>query len=756
MQLYKRVIILFFQALLVMPGLLSCTKENLVDDGGSMTVRPGNNYVYFKIETSDNVVSRADSDDLKEDQGGSHDSGDLVNGNDSEHRIGILGNYGLFFDSEDKLMAVAELELAREDDPVGDPEDGEQHVREFVYGTKIYIEEESDLPASCLVVLNGQLVKEKLEQSIGKNIGTVLDLTWAEEDPYSIGKNDSDYFTMTSSIYAEGSKIKSAVTISPDMIQEEGQFDEKKVIIVHVERMLAKFDFRIERNTDLQPEGESDRIYQPSTEPDIVLFDGFHIDGSPKYTAKRWRIELTGWALNALETESYLFKKVSTAGYGTYWRWNDPANFRTYWGEDVTYDDTRYPWQYRSAGYEPAENIPYYSATGADADGMTTLKNCSFEDLDLDVKSDDASAAHFNRTLYAPESTFKAESVRGKHDNRDEMLAATHLLLGARMQLEMDRNSGDYAAHDIFRERSGFFYQNERDLFAVQIHAFNQLLNSQKSMDYVYYAWDKKISAEDKIYDLRYDTRTNAEGKTEYVYNKGELRPIVNGDRLAAKPSQIETSEGRYNGVYDFHLYWIPEGADAATDRWKLLDDAFFETECRDMAEFRSLFGSLALGEIPHGDGKRLPWPVSGRLVICNSAFVPIDVYTRDLVVAGQPNRREYLRPASDNDVKSLLYEWLGATDHFNGGRMYYACGIEQDAGNYEMEDGSVVSRTGRYGTVRNNWYQFNLKSISGVGVPVDDPGQEIVPDRAGPNDQINVTVSILDWHYETTTTPVV
>lgn len=718
MRLY-RVIKFFSQALLCMLVFASCTWERMETDCGTGK-KFSRGIIYFRIANADGAFTRA--------------NGDLENGSNAEHVIGTTGNYALFFDASDNLSTISPLVLPTMNDAVDD-----NHQREVIYGSRIETEDNLSLPKSCLLILNGERLYEQLVPMIGKSLTDILRLSiWRDSDPYRIGWNDDGYFTMTNAVYQDGAKVVTAVSISPNMVQDEGTFNPEKVLIIHVERMLSKFDLSIERNPFLQPEGEPDEIYQPSKDPDIVLFDDFHVDGSPKYTAKRWRIEVSGWGLNALETSSNLFKKISENG-SYFSGWNDPANYRTYWAEDLTYDASKYPWQYRDVGYESAANIPFYSAEGVDEEGMTRLKNYSFNDLGLNRKDDDEERAnHFGRTIYAPESTFDAASVRGKHDDRDEMLAATHLILGAQLQIEQERNSGNYKAVDIFRERSGFFYLTERDVFAVQMHAMNQLLSSQKSMDYVYYTWDKGLASGDKTYDLEYVSN---------VYRKTE-RPIKNGDKLASKPAEISTSETYYNKNYNFGVYWIDDKGD-----YTLLDDAFFANECKDQASFEQRFGSLALGELPGGDGQRLPWPVKGKIVICNENHVAIDIYTQDFERAGQPTRRERLRAANANDVKSLLYEWIGATDHFNGGRMYYACGIDHVPGVTTDGDNHEFA-TGSYGIVRNNWYQFKLMSISGVGVPVDDPEQPIVPDRAGPNDQINAMVSILDWHTESTVTP--
>ena len=741
MRLYNRVIKYISQAVLCMLVFSSCVGDRLEAE----SVRDkkfSRGVIYFRIMAADGAFSRA--------------SGDLENGSEAEHIIGTTGNYALFFDKNGNLSTISPLVLPTMNDPVDD-----QHQREVIYGSRVETEDELDLPESCLLILNGERIYDQLMPMIGRSLDDILgELVWTENDPHRIGWNDEGYFTMTNAVYLDGESVVTAVRISPDMVQGEGTFDPQKVLIIHVERMLSKFNFRIEEGHPDSMSGFPVEFFQPSTTPDIVLFDKFETgedgDTAPHYTATRWCIEITGWGINALENSSYLFKKNSLtyrdADEASDWTsWNDKANYRSYWAEDLTYENPKYPWQYRDVGYESAENIPFYSATGADADGVTKLKNYSFEDLDLYKKEEPViQETHFNRSVYVPESTFNAYIVktpfndktkRSNHDNRDEMLAASHLLVGGELQLETGDASTSFAPLDVYRDRSGFFYLTERECFAVLVHAFNQLLTSQKTMDFTYYKWNKTIEDFNSIENFVTTT-------------------AANGDKITSKPSNINDSENAKD--YDYQLYWSSNGSDFV----KLSGITIAEMTDE---EFALQFGGMAIGELPGGDGQRLPWPEKGLLAILNSNTSKslddrkLDIYERDIQVAlTETIFGDYLRKVNENDIKSLLYEWVGAVDHFKDGKMYYACGIEHFPDRVVMngdkpkidEENRKESLTGRFGAVRNNWYQFSLKAISGLGVPVDDVNQPIVPDRASPNDQVNVTVTILDWHNEESTTP--
>ena len=59
--------------------------------------------------------------------------------------------------------------------------------------------------------------------------------------------------------------------------------------------------------------------------------------------------------------------------------------------------------------------------------------------------------------------------------------------------------------------------------------------------------------------------------------------------------------------------------------------------------------------------------------------------------------------------------------------------------------DGNNINWLGRYGVLRNNWYELEVNSVSGPGYPDITKVNPTYPDDV--NDQyINVEVKILDW----------
>ena len=726
MQSFQRITKLFFSAWLPLLVFASCAKDRWGDgSNGTGQDTSRNNYVvFFDIRTLDNAATRASSSDIEE-----AGNGDLVYGSENEHAIG-RGNYAFFFDKSDILMTISDIYLDNEQHNTDDSEEVKNNdgsIKENIearYEARFEVDREN-LPHSCLLLLNGLRFQDELEAirdaiesgSRRYKIDDILALM-DNENPLWIGRDgdDHEYFTMTNSVYEKNGTLQAVTLIPESFIQNTKTYDPKKVLTVYVERMVAKFSFSIDDHNTADP-----TIFQPSTNPDIIMFDGFNDNGSPIYSAKKWCIKVTGWNINALEGNSYLFKQIPSSVHFS--GWNDETNYRSYWAKDNTYDDENYPWQYRSGGYN--RQIPYYAPESPAV--ITRLNNYSYSDLELGAADD----KHFTRPLYRPESTFDPDAVAEKHDDRDELLCASHLIVGAelRIKTESDNDSGinsgvenftNYEAVDLFRDRNGLHYLYERDCFMALIHAFNQLLTSQKTMNFVYYDWNGKG------------------GDGNGTVTRTIKTTVVNG---VSGESDSQTPL--------YQIYW-----DQGTGEYIPLNDEFFDSEkgtCKNAEDFKKLFGGLVIAEIPRGDGQRLPWPEKGKLSIRTSDGNPVCIYELDDVMAGfETVLGEKLRNVEDdeNDMKSLLYEWLGEIDHFNDGRMYYAHGIE----NPPFTDGQKSI----FGTVRNNWYQFKLKDIASLGVPVDDPKQPIVPDYANTHDKLNVTIYILDWHTESTTTPVV
>lgn len=713
MQSYRYHITAYLQVLLALFLFASCIGDKFWDEmEASRNATDKNNAYYLALE----IKSDANSSLTRAD-------GDIVDGNEYEHKVGDKGNIIIFFDKDEKLFGIYDLTMSKylyEIDEEGDDDDDTKEAS-YTYITKFFAPEKA--PSSCLVVLNGSKIEAQLKGKYGAQkansnveLDGILKEVWAEKNPLTNLGFENGLFTMTNSVYAKKGNVMAAQEITPH-IAKTPKDAKNNALKIYVERMVAKFSFGLKDNKN---------IFQPSEYADMIFFDNFNKEdnNSPQYTAKKWRIEVTGWNINALETTSHLFKNIRDIEYFTDWQWNDSTKHRSYWSEDPHYDyqynsngekttnPWDYPWQYRkSIDYA----LNYYEDFENKAENL--LKNYSFNQLNLGKPEVGDFIPNFEETIYRPENTYseaavaKSENYRGL-DSRDELLAGTHLLVGAELQIQNDEDEDEYTPLDFYRDRTGLCYFTERACVSALVHSFNQTLKSQSSMIYTCYDWDKG----------------------------GEI-PETNGNKWVAKPS------GNTYNIY----YRENQNAE-----WtQLTGPGIFSGE-----QLNNWSGDMMpIATVQNGDGKRLPWIVDwidkGLLTICTQDGNPLKIYTQDRVevsIDADGKRNEkiipgvYDREADKNDIKSLLYEWLGAIEHFYNGKMYYAHGIDNpDESNKNPK---------RYGVVRNNWYRLNLTDVKSIGIPIDDVTQPIVPGSVDLKDMLNVSVWILDWHHVEATAP--
>ena len=713
---------LFLPALLAILALGACNKDKFGDgalDADKSASRKNNYVVYFDIRTNDDAVTRASYSDM-EDAG----SGDLVYGSEDEHAIG-RGNFAFFFKEDNQLIAISNIYLdshLHNTDDEGQVKDENGNLKDNIearYAAKMELDSEN-LPNSCLLLLNALHLEDKLKDitdkmSVENNPATftltdilaLVDEVGKNENPFLIGRDGegNKYFTMSNAVYVKDNKLQTAVPIPDGFIQQTPVPDPKKALTVYVERMVAKFTFEIEsKEVDNSPK----RLYQIVDANPFYLFDSIDDEGSLTSIAIPWRIRLTNWGINALETKNYVFKNIDIQGSNYPSGWSDPSNFRTYWSIDNTrYTEDRYPWQYRNIldrTYNKGLDtdypyFDYYMRLHENTDDQNMLRNYSYDDFDKLSLGEG-----FNRVVYVPENTYDYLSDKTdfskRLDEREHVLAGSHLLVGAVLETDFGKKYSEgksgYLSNDLFRDRSGIYYMSESDCFKSLVHSFNQFLSSQSAMEFTYYNW-------------------NGQGKN-----------VLNGERYAIRPTNEDKS-------VRYYLYYDESPITYGDSRLDPNSEKYANYE-------------LEIATIINGDGKRLPWPVvieNGRKKEISLSIKTAEGVALTEVYTPRKNEADiWKEPIKDlivdeNVIKSLLFEWLGAIDHFSDGKMYYSAKVSNPASG---EDSF-------FGTIRNSWYRFVLKDVTKIGAPIDDPLQPIIPLDVKTNDQINVKIEVLGWH---------
>lgn len=153
----------------------------------------------------------------------------------------------------------------------------------------------------------------------------------------------------------------------------------------------------------------------------------------------------------------------------------------------------------------------------------------------------------------------------------------------------------------------------------------------------------------------------------------------------------------------------------------------------------------------------------TGLLETMEKLFSPeIDIELKTGVINGgiynSTNLNDLVQKVTDGSQGNLsqteietIWNKLGEIRYYkNGDNYYYTTLIRHfdDTEGVSYTTGTDKTYTekhlGRYGVVRNNWYELTIKSISGPGEPgIDNPGGGQDDDNEG---YINCTINVLSW----------
>ena len=785
-------------ALMVSGMLTSCIFDDFVD--ADFSEAEGKTlYLSINVKSdSDIALTRADNEPKVPDANG------MLDGDWPEHLT--TDHIAIFFNENEakepgSLYAITTLGLPATHEDFNDDKPNQKEAN-YIAVFRVTEEDkkrienkEIDLPKYCLVILNSsneikkQLEKYKNDPKADYN--TIVKEIWESNDePEEIGFNGKR-FTMTNSVYVKDGKVHAAQKFSLDKFFDTPDEAKKQpAVTIYVERMVAKFTFGINSNNPMTRSATDDgnddsNIMWPQNSDKeaaapLVFFDKINNDNAMPdetntlYKALPWRVNITGWGINAQEKDSYIFKNIKADGdyFGnSIDDWNAEGYFRSYWSEDPHYDKDEkgitwtYPLQYRKAlDNKELDNYTQNEEDAGDKEKKNKLKNYCYNDF---IKNG------IGKEIYAPENTYDPDLYKkGQNaylDDRTGVLAGTHLLVCAEVQIKKGDDEKYEAPKDLYRDRQGIYYESKEQFFRMFVHSINSLLKSQRTMDFVLYDWEKgghiEVDYTEKILD-----------------DDGEEIEVPNETHeLTAKPKNLSETQ-------EYQLYYYDPNNEELKKLGLMDEDGYMEMTGATIDglikedQFDKII-NLSSAMIENGDGKILPWFDNDKLVICTTKdHTKLDIYTRDEVVpfykrdkdgkliidekTGKPIQLGYESKDGtdvtesvlndyDNCIKSLLYEWFGPIDHFDHGRMYYATPISHKGGSMKQYD-AEKEEMGDYGVVRNCWYDFTLTGINRIGTPVDNPDEPIVPGLVDIKDVINTKVEfeIIRWHEENTTAP--
>lgn len=751
----------------------SCVDESLRMDN-PVTPPEGDTpfYVKLRLKTSDETFTRASDDDWTDDSPGSG----FQDGDHTEHAISKnAGNIAIFFDKEDKYISWAKLysvnevnEKEKEKDDEGNEFTPNTPEPEATYSCRFNGFADRQ-PAKVMVIVNldpSSDAYKNITNFPGWDIKDVMKNVWEvkshvtykssmdkpdyhNSSPYTIGyfvDGNTTYFTMTNSTYVTGvtgttttnAKIHCAQEIDESnffmgekVVEEEipgGNGDETPEqiaemtedlapVMVYLERMVAKFE--------MLPFNFDPDSYMPITAQalDVCTWE----NGELKYTEQKWALQILGWGLNGLESESYLFKNVPDPEASTdtdwlehlEWNSNSEYNKRSYWAIDPHYEKSQglYPWQFDFARdtYDP-EHRSYYeyfhSYDNLDLDGgmdefslfyFPFMDFCPFYLNDETKKKTDFPGINYsyklsdnNPILYTPENTFRPGiTVDRSRGSRAYELAGTHLLVCARLLIDPQYGS-NYRPHEghIYRNRVGVTYLDEVSMFEDFMNAINWKLEGQTYMYYRYYPWDY-----DEASDLHQrQVGDNPDGYGEAIRAKvGGKYTLYYKDPEAKTDTYVELTADILYKLDKDSRYRLWRDADAINADGKIIPWIMYQGKAQDIlvlekehsikdendVVIKTIYtpSKIDAEEVENNsdikgsystlteylDAIRLSFQYSVKSATGDETWVDFKKYSDEHPGASTRDK---------NDIQSLFYEIWGVADDYNHGLMYYAVPI--------------------------------------------------------------------------------
>lgn len=440
------------------------------------------------------------------------------------------------------------------------------------------------------------------------------------------------------------------------------------------------------------------------------------------YKSNQWKVNITGWDINALESKENLFKNLEagkdyspSSGEDNSWFFNSDYPYRTLWAEDLNYDTGNYPVQRRkviknfyllkhndTGEIEEKEEIDNVKA-------HETMKSPSLSYLNFEQLS------NRKTRVYVPENTFSRQLMidqittrpldKGSYayDQRLYLKTGSHLIVTAQLLINGISSSYSYACN-VFDE-NGLSLDSSGDPSA-SIYYMNDIYWTEKAY--------KEYVAEYLAYFMQTDKNQSEEDlKKTFGRNDGIFYVW---DESAKEMVPAHGTDFKFDTAYvkggDNYVLLLPDDKPIYTLN---LDE-------KEAAENPSESGE----EDTNNDSEEDPGMKSDT-----NFEVP-----------------SYYHEISLNNYKNLFYahpELMAAC--YTAGMMYYVEGSKHnlDSSNFKTNNLPNVS-TGDYGTVRNNWYSFSVDAITKPGVAVHTPEQPIVPNVSDKR-AIATSIQVLPWH---------
>lgn len=656
------------------------------------------------------------------------DENGFVYGDD--HRIDFSTSnecFAIFFDRNKKVSFIKPLYTPNQ---LGEGTEETDNGIEYSVTAVAYVRSSdvaNDRVEYLLVVLNGKPIYQEFYNKIYSGVDEVndvglseiLDVKWTnhakyfevdnsligrvDEDnsPGTIGihkdANNRDLLTMTNSIYYdEKNQLVSAVKLDKEknFYKTVSEYmnkpdNDKHPAIVYVERMVSKF-MAPTFNTEVLG---SDRVFRPDDKAQPVVIYWFDKEkGNLLFSEQQhWRIHLRGWTINGTESENYVFKKIPGADWDGWNNWNSPGFHRSYWSIDPHYNITD---KFNDFGIisEYGEHFyPWQFRRASDRSDIISVQGGMFNDEQrIPVLRYNAynDVEWEENALYMHENTFDPNVFHP--ENKLNYDGRTPVLVGSHLLI----------TGELYLPKENGEYMGE---YGIYEHVY-----SDRARRYYFNELDWV-----KMFVRDFNRALVAQEKMSF--------PVYNWDgEWSGKSAHKYTITSPGN----CQLYF--EGKPLTVDR---IDQLAQESDVS--------FSIVANAQM--GDGRLMPWIQRGTEIL-----KVLDENGNELIYE-QDGETPTEQNWTYDMYMSLFYEWFGPIDHYKDGKLYYAGAITHNS-----KEGSNSSYD-YYGNVRNHLYRFKVNSINGIGSPLDDHDQIIIPESYGYYDMIMVYLEIIPYHQKST-----
>lgn len=553
---------------------------------------------------------------------------------------------------------------------------------------------------------------------------------------YFLFSDNARYHTMTSSMVVRNSEVVAAAD-GVLRFWRTPAIAQKYPYTLYVERLLAKYSVSfkdpasgkyfylsnmargIEDGEDTDdPEAKEDvenKDQQAGTEAEyrnkfIFVPEAKKLKYVTNYTRRQtideektltiaegeWKINVVGWGVNNFEQKQYLFKSLDPSKtYYTGWA----SNYRTYWGEDTHYSTQYYPDQYSTV-----RNYKLKKTTVPAPDTEGNEENTS------------SSTIYEIETVY--DHTVRDYESMEKGDLTDNPLTCYSFdeIVSKDLIKYTPENTYDAAQSGLGDkpfETQSYLRVGSHLIVGAQllINGFDDLYTSTDT-DAAGLIISRNQNVKTKLYmnDIYWTEEAYMNYVAEYLgyyMMDSENYPVF--------------------GENDGYLYINKEGGKADAHHFYLSD-----------------------ANIKGGDGWVFLCPDPGvKFYVRDPNYVPPKTIEEGDESEGdnQDSEVEEIEEYFEIDHLKLVYLAYQHPElmakRYDRGRMYYV------SPTYHADNITSGMVTGRFGTVRNHWYDFRVDKIENVGSPVSDPGQPIVPNNEPIYNGVAIKMKVLGWHGE-------